>query len=172
MALLFLYTSIDLAPSSPETTYYQSTIPVSQKVYWKVKAIDSTFKSSNYCAEQIAEQTQATNGSGEASVAEVSGISFQKSHIRVLPNLIRSGDERKTTIYLGGLSDTGGDYRVIISTVSGDLVKDLGTFTYSQMNQGIEYNLLNKDNKKIGTGIYIIFITGPTGKFYKKLHIN
>lgn len=36
------------------TPYYQTSIPVSKTIYWKVCAIDSAFKSSPDCSEQIA----------------------------------------------------------------------------------------------------------------------
>jgi len=39
---------------SPSQCYYQSKIPVTKKVYWTVMALDTSFKSSGYCEELIA----------------------------------------------------------------------------------------------------------------------
>ncbi len=38
-----------------DTSYYQTNIPLTQKIYWKVCSIDSAFKHSDYCSEQISE---------------------------------------------------------------------------------------------------------------------
>ncbi len=145
--------------------YYQSKIPVSTTTYWKVCCIDSAFINSAYCNEQIAPLPQGGTGA-------IQKTDYSKNKIGLFPNYIGPNDVNEIYINLKGLNDPEPEYKVIISSIAGNVIRDLGTISYSKLNKGIKYALQNENNKNISTGLYIVLIVGKNERFVKKLYVK
>ena len=137
--------------------YYQSSIPVNKNVYWKVCAIDSAFKCSSYCTEQI--------------VNSILNIDYSDNNLKILPNHIRPGETKEAKIFFGGKENTTGFYHVRILTVGGRrLIKDFHNISYEELNKGITWYLKDDNNNEISSGMYIVFVIGNDEKYIKKFY--
>ncbi len=121
------------------TPYFQTKIPSTENIYWKVSAIDSAFKTSGYCAELATEQP------------ETPGIS-----VDVYNNHFDLSTEDKAYIVFG----KSGKAEIKIYSFRGALIKHYDEKNYNK-GEFVEWygDYMDTDNK-VSAGIYFVVVTG------------
>ncbi|MBN1898403.1 MAG: T9SS type A sorting domain-containing protein [Spirochaetes bacterium] len=135
--------------------YYQSNISTNRTVYWKVCAIDSSYKVSPYCAEQIASKLEMLQGIN----AKESGV---------YPNCLDISRNEKCRIII---METG--YAEIrIYNMANMLVKKFPKRYFESGQYEIWDGLEEGSNKKVGAGVYLVVIEGDNVNKTSKIIIK
>ncbi len=130
-----------------------------KKYYWSVRAKDYYGNETPYSTNRI-------------FYNKFQPVNFDSYNLQILPNYIGPGEKEEIMIFLGRLDNPEDKYRLIISTVAGKLVQDLGEISYNELNKGRLWKLTNTRGERISTGLYIVLVVGKNKKWTKKFYFR